>query len=106
SSGFSAAKIIFGHIILYGAQQNIDHRFGNRNQLQGSVSRALARESCPSLERAKHRAHRRRLNFLHLRTEGCGEGAVIPPVTCEHVPIHLAKIVVEPTLDGTAVYMW
>src|SRR5580704_9143397 len=100
-----AAKVIFGHIILNRPEEYIDHRFGNRNQLQCSISWALAGERGPALEGAEHRAHRRRFHFLHLRAEGRGEGAVLPPVTREHVAIHLAEIFVEPALDRSSVYV-
>src|SRR5580765_1754762 len=95
----SAAEVIFGHIVLNGAQQNVNHRLGDGNQLQGSVSRPLAGESCPALKRAKHRTDRGRFHFLHLGTEGGSKGTVLPPIAVEHVTVHLAEILVEPTLD-------
>ena len=40
-----------------------------------------------------------------MRPEGCGEGAVFPPVASEYVPVNFAEIHVEPALDGAAVYV-
>lgn len=98
SSRLGAAKVILGHVILYSAQQNVNHRFGNGNQFQSSVALTLACESRPSLVGAKHRAHRGRVHFAHLRTIRRIEGVVLAPVSCEDVPVHFPEIIVEPTL--------
>lgn len=49
-------------------------------------------ESHPSLVGAKHRAHRGRVHFAHLRTIRRIEGVVLAPVSCEDVPVHFRKL--------------
>jgi hypothetical protein len=60
--------------------------------LQSSVALTLTCESRPSLVGAKHRAHRGRVHFAHLRTIRRIGGVVLAPVSCEDVRYTFRKL--------------
>ena len=103
--GLCAAKIVFGHIVLQGAQQDIRHAVGHRHQFQGAAVRALRRQRSPTLEGAENRGIGGRWDFAHFGAAVTVERVVFAPVAVEHVAVNVAEIFIQPAFDGAAVHM-
>jgi len=89
-----AAEIVFGYIILKGAQKHVNHGISDGDELQGAVAFALLGQRCPTLEGPKHGADCRRGDFASIRPPRRIERIIGAPVAREDMAVDVAEILV------------